>query len=61
MTERNHKAKLLYWQSLTPDQKSFEMSNRRKKGWRKVSKADRLLQGRRLTDIRLAKQKLSTP
>jgi len=61
MSEKNKQAKIKYWAGLTPDQKSLIMSQRRKKGWRKVSKEDRLAQGQRLTAIRIAKQtKLST-
>lgn len=60
MTQNNSDAKKKYWSSLTPDQKSLVMSNRRKKGWRAVSKADRLAHGRKLTDARIAKKKFST-
>lgn len=57
MTQKNHEAKKKYWASLTADQKSLLMSNRRKKGWRKVSKKDRLAHGKKLTAARLAKHK----
>lgn len=61
MSEKNKQAKIKYWASLTPDQKSLIMSQRRKKGWKKIPKEDRLTHGRKLTDIRLAKKlKLST-
>lgn len=61
MGEKHHKAKKKYWSRFTPEYRSSILSERRKKGWSKVSKADRLLHGRKLTDIRLAKQKkLST-
>ena len=56
MSIANKKAKVAYWASLTPDQKSFEMGQRRKKGWAKVSKKDRLIHGRKLTEARLAKK-----
>jgi len=61
MTKLNSRAKLAYWASITPAKRSLILSQRRKKGWARKTKAERKAQGRKLTDIRLAKQKLSTP
>ena len=63
MTERHTQAKKKYWSELTIEQRSILMSQRRKKGWRKKTKAERLAHGRTLTDNRIAKEKskLSTP
>jgi hypothetical protein len=57
MTIKKSEARRKYWASLTAEQRSLLLSQRRKKGWRKKSKPERLAIGRKLTDIRLSKQK----
>ena len=55
MTQKNSTAKLVYWASITPAKRSLILSQRRKKGWDRKTVAEKKAQGRKLTDVRLAK------
>lgn len=57
MTDKNSQAKKKFWAQFSALTKSKEMSARRKAGWAKKTKEERLALGRKLTEARLLKIK----
>lgn len=57
MSLKNSEAKKKFWSQFSALTKSKEMSARRKAGWAKKTEEERKAQGRKLTEIRLNKQK----
>lgn len=57
MTEKNKKATQLFWASMTPEQRHFELSRRAKKAWARRPQAVKDAHARKMVE---ARKKLST-